>query len=877
VNKALSPLFHLSLCTLGCLYASSTQAQVTSDGTVNTQVNQNGDVAEIRGGQTRGDNLFHSFQEFSVGTGNEAFFNNATDIANIFSRVTGAKISNIDGLIRANGSANLFLINPAGIIFGQNARLDVGGSFYGSTADSVLFEDAEFSATDLENPPVLTINAPIGLGFRDNPGDIINLSVGQNPNGETNLKEGAVGLQVPNGETLAILGGDVLLNDGNLTAKGGQIEIGSVRGAGKIGFTEIDTKFVLNHDSINSFGDVTLQNSSIVDATAGGGGNINIFAKNLFIDSSGIYTGIDSSLGSVDSKAGNISINATDIVKLTNISAIKNDTFGIGNAGNIKIQASKALEISNFVDVESDKESTITQVGTDVGSGAIGNGGSLFIETQQLTIAGKAQLVTSTDGVGNAGNTTIRATEFVDISDTLIDSNYSTSISTQSNENTIGNAGNLTIETDSLNIKGDDTRVTALTFGDGDAGNLLIKTGSLKISDGAEVQTISFDDGDAGNLTIEASEIIQVGGIFTESKTRDGDGNFITDGNGNYVTKEVFFGGIFASAIDEGKGNAGTLKITTDKLVVQDFGTISGSNFQTTGRLDPGKGAAGDLEINANSVEINNNGTITAANANGVGGSLTINADSLSLDNKGKIEAFTESTTGKGGVIDLNLDGNLFLSNNSKITANTKNGAEGGIININANAVVAFPNQNNDITANAAQGNGGDINMTTKALLGLEERSSTPENQTNDIDVSSDFGLNGTISIFTPDINPIQGATSLPSNIVTPEQITAQQTCQIDQESNTTSGLNIKGKDGVTPAPDLPLNSHNIIDDETSSAHNIPEPIETAQGKIQPARGIKVTKDGRIILTAYRTNNAGERIPEIKPNCSSALTSLQDI
>ena len=136
----------LSLCTVGCLYATATQAQLTSDGTVNTQVNQNGNVAEITGGETRGGNLFHSFQDFSIQTGNEAFFNNAESIANIFSPVTGSNICNIDGAIRANGSASLFLINPAGIVFGENASLNLGGSFYGSTADSILFEDGEFSA-----------------------------------------------------------------------------------------------------------------------------------------------------------------------------------------------------------------------------------------------------------------------------------------------------------------------------------------------------------------------------------------------------------------------------------------------------------------------------------------------------------------------------------------------------------------------------------------------------------------------------------------------------------------------------------------------------------------------------------------------------------
>jgi len=136
VSKALSPWFALSLCTLGYLGVTKNpaSAEVTSDGTVNTQVTENGNTAEITGGETRGDNLFHSFEDFSVETGNEAFFNNADSISDIFSRVTGGSVSDINGAIRANGSANLFLINPAGIIFGKNASLDIGGSFYGSSA-----------------------------------------------------------------------------------------------------------------------------------------------------------------------------------------------------------------------------------------------------------------------------------------------------------------------------------------------------------------------------------------------------------------------------------------------------------------------------------------------------------------------------------------------------------------------------------------------------------------------------------------------------------------------------------------------------------------------------------------------------------------------
>ena len=587
----------------------------------------------------------------------------------------------------------------------------------------------------------------------------------------------------------------------------------------------------VNSNALGNAGEIKIDtvNFSIVNGAqiaasnfgTGNGGTVNINADTISfngVGENGFNSGIFSSVEQAAiGNAGNINITTNELF-LNNGAQITAATFGQGSAGFVNINA-------NTISLNEEIEGVNSGIFSSVEQDGVGNAGGIQIFTTELSLANGARISTGTSGEGNGGNIFVQTDSLTLTDGGRIASNIE--IAGQ------GNAGTLEIiATDSIVINGSATEgfpsaITSVVNGGlgngegiGNAGAVTITTSFLSLIDGGRVSATALGQGNGGDLTINATESIFISG-FTER----------------------FRSGISVDALIN-DGNSGDASITTNKLTIENGGTIEASNFDSLEVFDPGTGEPGNISITANSIDLNNGGRIDAA---------------------------TQSETGEGANINLQIADNITLRNDSFISAQAFGNADGGNLIIDTNFIIAFPNQiagdGNDIIASAVDGDGGNINITAESLLGIQERMAIEDNQTNDIDASSDFGLGGSVSIFTPDINPVQGITELPNNVVEPEQTTAQ-TCEANRETVAKNGFTIKGRGGIPSLPTSPLNSENIsVNNETNPTSVVPAPIETSQGKIQPARGIKVTESGEVILTAYRTNNAGERIPEIKRNC----------
>ena len=872
MNSFQIKFFRLSGCILLWLLASQpSAAEIVPDTTLpnNSIVTPNCSNCKIEGGTTVGNNLFHSFEKFSIPTGGSAEFNNALTIQNIITRVTGKDISNIDGLISASDKANLFFLNPSGIIFGPNASLNIGGSFIASTASSLKFADGtEFSATNPQATPLLTISVPLGLQFGSNPGEIVNNKSQANPNNAVNIFGLPVGLQVKSGRTLALVGGNVSLENGNLTAgdkltaAGGRIELGSVAEGGLVNLSEIETGYDLGYAGVKNFGDIQLSEQAVVDASGSSGGVIELQGRNINLSGNSII--LSTTLGS--QRGGDLAINASASVNLSGGSQIATYAQGVGQAGDVKVTALNSVELAGKVSNDT-RSSLASQVCPSLSNcqSVTGNGGNLTIETGKLLVRDGAIIDSSTFGAGKAGNIIVNARDAIELH------GKESGIFAQVGQDAIddaGDAGTLTIETNQLTVLGG-AQISTAARNSGNGGDLTINASdSILLSGASPDATAKLEDsnrsgifvsanpgatGNVGNLNLKKTGLLTV-----ENGARISADNFGTGqgGSANLNVRQLVIrngGEVRAGSFAEGSGGTLTVK-ATDSVQVIGTGTIDSTPVNSTLFAQAiASGKAGDLNITTPSLKVQDGAEVTVSStATGVAGNLTVTADRIELDNKGKLIGETR-TGANAGNITLNLKESLFLRRQSQISTSAGTAeapGNGGNIFINApnGFIVAIPKENSDITANAFTGNGGNVKIESQGVFGIERRNQLTDE--SDITVSSPFGVPGNINLTNPENDGIQNSlTELPQNLINSEMLIASSCVVRGNERNGTffitgsGGLPYRPGDAVPSA--YPTGDVQSVADDTSTTKptrrwKIGDPLIEPTGVYRLANGQRI-------------------------------------
>jgi filamentous hemagglutinin family protein len=643
-------------------------AEVATDGTLGAKVKLTGKDVEVpaRLGQVRGKNLFHSFERFGIETGNRVTFTGPDGLSNVIGRVTGGEASSIDGTLASTvPGADLWLLNPAGILFGPNAKLEVQGSFHASTADELRFADgAVFSALDAAGS-VLSVAAPEAFGF-----------LGSKP--------GAIAvdrstLEVPKGEALSLVGGDVTVTAGNKGAVGGgaagivlapsgQVTLAALGGPSS---ADVSTGKVTGEVSAA----VRLTNQAVVSTIGDGGGTVRIRGGQLVVENQSLIAAANT--GSTDADGG-VMIEA-GAVRVDSASKITADAFAAGKAGKMTVIAGE-LEVRNGSSI-----SSTTYATGDAGMVTVTTPGRLLVSRDGAApFAGIFSWAGPGSTGGNAGPVTVAADELE------VHNGGEISSSTSG----VGNGNTVTIEAGRLLVSGDG----AATFtniasraepgSSGDAGRVTVRADELEVRNGGEISSGTFTTGDAGTVTIEA-------------------GRLLVSGDGAVLST-----GIASRAEPGSNGNGGTVTITADEIKVRDNGVISSDT--------DGAGKGGSVNVMAGNLNLLDGGRITTLTTGGnQGGDIGITAShAVNITSRGFISA---ATLGNGNAGDVKVTTPRLYLDNGLIAANTgladitTNRGDAGTVTINAGDV-EFVNEGRIFNGTYGLGRGGDVLVTARTI-----------------------------------------------------------------------------------------------------------------------------------------------------------------
>jgi filamentous hemagglutinin family protein len=691
-----------------------------------------GTVTTITGGARPGGgpNLFHSFGRFDVGPGDIANFFNDTHLptSNILSRVTGGNQSQIYGTIRTTDfpGANLFLMNPAGVLFGATAVLDLGavtgsavrqpGSFYATTADYLNLGDANGTSPFYADPAqasVLSVAPVVAFGF---------LALEPGVTRGTISVQGSI-LEIPQGHSLSLVGGDIIVQSGTLAdgtiqaaslrAPGGQINLVAVASPGEVLVPSFQPGPNIDGASFTGMGTVMLKEGATLDVSGqfdefgtpignGNSGTVFVRGGQLVMDASAILA---NTVGSVDGASRAVDIQVSQDVALTNGSAIITLTLGPGRAGDVQLTAG-TLTMENFALIK-----TNTLGGDGVGGDVVLNVGTLSLMDGSSI---QSQSSSVTPGLGQGGNVTIQGLPGAEF----------------------GAAETVALSGGS--------KLVSETFGTGHGGGVAITSKSLTMDDFATVDALTHDVGSGGDIVVSLQHASLSGGATIATHTTSGEpnaaagGTVTVQGLGEPKAVSVALSGFGSGIVSETSGTArsGDIAVHAKRVSLTD-GAVIQTGFPEA------IGTAGNVTIDADSVDISGGSTIMSLSAAGNAGQVAITANTLTLDNA-FIEADT-SSDGRGGDVVLKVGtvsltngasinsqtfstgragditmtgGSLTLANHAEITSSSMgtevDSGDAGSVTITSSG--AFTSDASTIATSAENARGGDIDVTAHSV-----------------------------------------------------------------------------------------------------------------------------------------------------------------
>lgn len=689
---------------LGVLLAipvSPARAQIVPDGSVGSATPLEGPnyVIDASLGQLKETNLFHSFKTFNLNRGDHALFTGPDTVSNVITRVTGNALSTIDGYLEvAIPGADFYFINPLGVVFGPDARINTQGAFHVTTADYIqLGEKGRFPA-ELHQDTILTVDPPSRFGFSQPVPKDITLN---NAN-----------LELVNGQTLSLTAGNISVENSQLKAPGGTVEMVAV-------------------GDVNAIVDISGPDFQVLDESGTG---LDVDQRNqmgeIFIHVNTLPDGTQDSLpaGSIDiggETAGHIKIQGGQFI--LSRTGIGSTVSGHDTGGDISI-------IMDNVRIDGGQIKTNT-----TGSA---KGGDVGIFCNQLTVENGGGIRSENkENAGSSGQITIEASTSISISGTDDIGEISGIYANNTRSNNDG--GDISIDTPQLILENRGA-IHALTFGNGKGGDIIINADSIRIQSGGEINTSSTSmggdeiEGQGGDISIKSRDI-WIQGLKTEETdgaTNDlpavdlpetvnavslffntaTPGNTLTGILSNTHTKgaggkidietdtlHLENGGlIVAEARGESKGTGGAINIFTDTLTLESGSNISAESIGTED--------AGNISLTVSKNFVCQDASVKTKSENAGGGNISLSSQHFLLNDTGTLTTSVTRGEGDGGNIDLNTN-SLVVINSSQIVAKADEGY-GGNITIDADAVI----KSSDSVINASsnvKGQDGEIRINS--------------------------------------------------------------------------------------------------------------------------------------------------------------------